>query len=318
MKGPLSVPSAIAYYLKTRRQLGFALVNEGWLLRGLARYARQNHHRGPLTTELVLRWAQLPQAAAPLWWARRLAIARQFAQFWVAFDSRTQVPPAGFFGPSHRRPPVHIYTPEEIAALLAATTSLGSAEGLRVATFRTLLGLLACTGLRISEALRLRPQDLDSTAHTLLVPAAKFSPARRLPVHPSTSQALVRYDRLCQQRLRAPALRRALFLSPQGRPLSRDYAERVFRQLRDQLGWSQRPRARLHDLRHTFAVGCLVRWNRQPGAVGSKILALSAYLGHRHVTDTYWYFTAIPQLLSVSSARFEQLAHRNAKGTGHE
>ena len=118
MKKPLSVPAAIDYYLKSRRQLGFALKQEGWVLSTLARYARKSSHRGPLTAELVLRWAQLPQQADRLWWARRLAIARQFAQFWTAFDHRTQVPPAGVFGPSHRRPPVHIYTQAQVRALL--------------------------------------------------------------------------------------------------------------------------------------------------------------------------------------------------------
>jgi integrase len=308
MKGPPSVPSAIADYLKARRQLGFALEKEGRVLDSLARYARQTHHRGPLTTAWVLRWAQQPQPADPLWWARRLAIARQFAQFWVAFDPRTQVPPAGFFGPSHRRPPVHIYRASEITALLGATTTLGPPDGLRGATFGTLFGLLACTGLRLSEALRLRSQDLDPAPHTLRVQAIKSSPARSLPVPPSTSQALHRYDRLCQQKLRA-STRPALFLNAQGQPLSRDAADRVFQHLRDHLGWTQPPIPRLYDLRHTFAVGCLVRWNRQPGELNAKILALSAYLGHRHVTDTYWYFTAIPQWLAASGARFEQLVH---------
>jgi len=201
VKKPLSVPAAIDYYLKSRRQLGFALKQEGWVLSTLARYARKSSHRGPLTAELVLRWAQLPQQADRLWWARRLAIARQFAQFWTAFDHRTQVPPAGVFGPSHRRPPVHIYTQAQVRALLSATASLDSPQGVRGVTFKTLFGLLACTGLRISEALRLRPQDFDPANQTLLIEPSKFSPRRKLPLHPATSKALSQYDQLCQQRL---------------------------------------------------------------------------------------------------------------------
>jgi len=306
MKKPLSVPAAIEYYLDHRRQMGFALRNEGWLLRTLADYARQNRPRGPLTTELVLAWVQLPAAAAPHWWARRLAMARQFAQFWVAFDPRTQVPPAGIFGPSHHRPPVHLYRDQEITQLLAATASLGPPESLRVATFKTLLGLLACTGLRISEALRLQPQDLDLQAGTLFLQPSKHSPARRIPLHPSTGQALQRYNQLATA-WRGRFSRPAFFLNAYGRALNRDTAEEVFRQLRHHLGWSQPPIPRLHDLRHTFAVRWLVRWNEQPGVVAQQILALSAYLGHRHVSDTYWYLTAIPELLAQSSARFEQL-----------
>lgn len=311
MKPPRSVPAAIDFYLTSRRQLGFALTKEGWLLSSLAHYARGRHHRGPLSADLVLRWAQLPQGASPLWWARRLAVARQFAQFWVAFDPRTQVPPAGVFGPSHRRRPVHIYTAAQIAALLRATTRLGPADGMRVATFQTLFGLLACTGLRISEALRLRPQDFDAADRTLLIQPAKFSPARRLPLQASASVALIQYDRLCQ------ASRPAFFLNSFGRPLSRDCAEEVFSQVRAQLGWTQNPVPRLHDLRHTFAVRCLVGWNHQAGGVEAKILALATYLGHRRVTDTYWYLSAIPELLAGSAARFEQLATSTSEDRHH-
>ena len=316
MKKPLSVSAAIDFYLTSRRRLGFALTQEGWLLGTLARHARQSHHRGPLTAELALRWAQLPPSADRLWWARRLAVARQFAQFWAAFDPRTQVPPAGVFGPSHRRRPVHIYTQEQIALLLRATACLGPAEGVRVATFQTLFGLLACTGLRISEALHLRPQDLDASSQTLLIQPSKFSPARRLPLQPSASQALRQYDQFCQQTL-APANRPAFFLNSLGRPLRRDNAEAVFAQIRAQLGWTQEPVPRLHDLRHTFAVRCLVGWNRQAGGVDAKILALSTYLGHRRLTDTYWYLSAIPQLLASSADRFEHLAASALEDPAH-
>jgi integrase len=309
MKKPLSVPAAIEYYLDHRHQMGFELQKEGCLLRTLADYARQTQHRGPLTTELVRQWAQLPTKADPHWWARRLAIARQFAQFWVAFDPRTQVPPAGIFGPVHQRPPVHLYTDQEIAQLLDATATLGPAKSPRVATFKTLLGLLTCTGLRISEALRLKPQDLDLQAGTLFLQPSKASPARRIPVHASTCQALQHYDELYTTP-RGSGSRPAFFLNACHQALSRDTAEEVFRQLRNHLGWRQPPIPRLHDLRHSFAIRWLARWNEQPGGVAQHILALSAYLGHRHVSDTYWYLTAIPQLLTQSSERFEHLVRR--------
>jgi integrase len=127
-------------------------------------------------------------------------------------------------------------------------------------------------------------------------------------LHPTTGKALSGYDNLCHQRLGSNR-RSAFFLNQRGQPLSRDWAEGVFRKLRTQLGWNQTPLPRLHDLRHTFAVNCLVDWNRQPGAIATKILALSAYLGHRRLADTYWYLSAIPQLLASSNARFEQHAN---------
>lgn len=308
MKKPLSVPAAIEYYLAHRRHMGFALRTEGWLLGTLADYARQSRHRGPLTSALVIAWAQLPTEAAPHWWARRLAIARQFAQFWVAFDPRTQVAPAGIFGPVHHRRPVHLYTDQEMSQLLDACATLGPPQSLRVATFKTLLGLLACTGLRISEALRLQPQDIDPQSGTLFLQPSKASPARRIPLHASTFAALHHYEELFCAAAQGPRL--AFFLNARGQALSRDTAEEVFRRLCRQLGWTQPPIPRLHDLRHTFAVRWLVQWNQQPGAVAQHILALSAYLGHRHVSDTYWYLTAIPQLLGQSSQRFEALLRR--------
>jgi integrase len=310
MKKPRSIPAAIAYYLDHRRQMGFALRSEGAILNTLADYARQTQPRGPLTAALVLAWAPLPTEADPHWWAR------QFAQFWVAFDPRTQVPPPGVFGPVHHRPPVHLYTDPEITQRLAATTTLGPAESLRAATFKTLLGLLACTGLRISEALRLQPPDLDPQAGTLFLQPSKATPARRIPLHASTCQALQDYDRLCFT-ARGRGSRPAFFLNACGRALTRDTAEEVFRQLRHHWGWIQPPIPRPHDLRHTFAVRWLVRWNQQPGGVAQHILALSAYLGHRHVSDTYWYLTAIPQLLAQRRERFEQLVGRPSPEVPH-
>ncbi len=249
MKKLLSVAAAIDLYLRQRRQWGFELKQEGWVLRTLGQYARQTRHRGPLTTALVLRWAQLPQPANPLWWARRLAIARQFAQFWVPYDPRTQVPPPGVFGPSHHRPPVHIYTEAETVALLEATTSLGPPQSPRVATFKTLFGLLACTGLRISEALRLRPEDFDAASRTVRIGASKFSPPRQLPLSASTVAALQAYSQWRRQKL-LPASPPAFFLLDHARALKRDRAEAVFAQLRAQLGWTQPPVPRLHDFRH--------------------------------------------------------------------
>src|SRR2546430_15599295 len=153
MRHPHSLAWAVDYYLKSRRQLGFALKNEQWALTSLIRYAKRTAHRGRLTSSLATRWAQLPAKAGSPQWARRLDMVRRFAQFWQAFDPRTEVPPKGFFGPVHRRRPVHIYTTEQVQALLAATSLLGPAQGWRAASIKTLLALLACTGLRVSEAL---------------------------------------------------------------------------------------------------------------------------------------------------------------------
>ena len=313
-----SLKAAVAFYLESRRALGFALKSEGALLGNLVEHARQHRHRGPLTNALALAWAELPPPANSLRRARRLEAVRHFARFYSAFEPRTQIPPAGLFGPAYRRVPVHIYTPQEIGALLQAARQLPPAQSLRPLTFTTLLGLLACTGLRISEALQLTLADWDPGAAGLTIRQSKFGQSRYVPLTTSAATALETY-----RRARAKAFpdcrTDALFLSPQGQPLTYRAAGRTFAALRQRLGWQdQRPRPRLHDLRHTFAVECLLRWYRQgQEALNAKILSLAAYLGHRHIRHTYWYLTAVPELLALGSSRWAS-ALAAQKGAGHE
>ncbi|MEK7677352.1 MAG: tyrosine-type recombinase/integrase [Verrucomicrobiota bacterium] len=190
MKKISSLAGAGDYYLKARRQLGFASKPEQWALTGLARYAQRCRHRGPLTSSLAIAWARLPTEVGPPQWAVRLGIVRRFARFWQAFDRRTEVPPAGVFGPLQHRRRAHIYTVQEIRALLEATTILGPPHELRAASMKTLLGLLACTGLRVSEALHLHRRDIDWHNRVLTIRHSKSGQARIIPVEPSALVAL--------------------------------------------------------------------------------------------------------------------------------
>jgi len=300
-----SLPAAVGFYLQSRRRLGFALKSEGALLENLVRHAQAVHHQGPLTTELALNWAQVPPPANSLRRARRLEAVRHFARFWAAFEPRTQVPPVGLFGPAYRRVPVHIYTVQELAALLAAARQLASPESLEPLTFSTLLGLLACTGLRISEALQLELADWDPTQAVLTIRQAKFGQSRYVPLAASAATALNAYLRARAQAF-PKAKSGALFLNQQAKPLAYHQASKTFAALRYQLGWHhQQPRPRLHDLRHTFAVECLLGWYRQGREeLNAKILSLAVYLGHRNIRHTYWYLTAVPELLSLGSERW--------------
>ena len=303
MKRSLSITQAIDFYLRSRRPLGFALNIDEGILRSLARYADQIHHQGPLTAELVLQWARLPQEADRIWWARRLVVARRLARFWHAFDPKVQVPPEGVFGPAYRRGHPYIYSADEITSLLDATETLTTTDGLLQATFRTLLGLLACTGLRISEALKLQTHDFDAAARTLLIRKSKGGQSRCVPIKPSAVLALKDYQRLRHKHY-PRCNSSAFFLVEPGRPLSYKKASQTFRLLRTKLGWTQSPPRRLHDLRHTFAVNRLITWQRQGGdEVSRKMLALATYLGHRNIRHTYWYLSAVPELLALASQR---------------
>ena len=206
-------------YLALRRKLGFALEATGSVLLNFARYADRSGHQGPVTIELAVRWARLPQGADPLWWALRLDVVRGFARHRAAADPRTEIPPPGLLGPSHRRQNPHIYSENEIAALLGAAGKLPPADGLRPHTYTTLLGLLSSTGLRVSEALRLDRAHVDlGDSGVLTVVETKFRKSRLVPLHPSTKMALRAY---AERRDRHHPLMRAgpFFVSAAGSPL---------------------------------------------------------------------------------------------------
>jgi integrase/recombinase XerC len=297
----LSLTKAVEFYLQQRRQLGFLLKEEGQMLHQLVRYACAQGHRGPLTSQLALTWAQAPGQTSRLWWARRLDAARRFASFWRAFDPRTQLPPVGILGPSYRRRTVHLYTPGQITDLMQAARQLG---GLRGLSFESLIGLLACTGLRIGEALRLQRQDMDWAEARLTIRHSKFGRSRCLPLHRSTLGALKLYQQSRQKYYPGHA---SFFLGANGRAIGYGQAAATFRLLRGRLGWQQHPVPRLHDLRHTFAVGRLIDWYRQGKEIGQKIFYLATYLGHSNIQGTYWYLSAVPELLSLAQTRWAQL-----------
>jgi integrase len=312
----MDLSQAVDLYLHTRRRFGFALIQVGVELRSLARFARVNGHRGPLTTALATRWAQQSQRCAPAYRARRLNIARRLARFWHAYDPRVQIPAEITFGPIYRRRAVHIYSPQELALLVKASVALGRVHPLRASTFRTLVGLLVCTGLRMGEALRLSDADIDWATGVLTIRRAKNGHTRLVPVQPSTLQSLQRYRRWRDQTIGSSAPR--FFVSFRGEPLGQSGVNAAFRKLCRTLGWTQAPVPRLHDLRHTFAVRTLLGWYQKQEPIGPKLWVLSTYLGHRHPADTYWYLTAVPELMQLGLERFASTQAWASGGIGHE
>lgn len=300
-------------YLALRRGLGFAMKGEGAQLLRFARWADTARPGGPLTVELAVQWACLPQGVDPTYRARRLDIVRRFARHLALFDARTEMPPPKLLGPSYRRRPPHIYTPSEQAALLGAAARLGPKGGLRPHTYVTLFGLLASTGLRISEALRLTRSDVDLDAGLLTVSESKFHKSRQVPLHPSVAVALRRYASR-RDRCHPESVAGTFFLTEKGTRLTYWRAMMTFTGLRRQLRWTGSRPPRIHDLRHTFAVRRLQRWYEEGADVDHEIAALTTYLGHVKVTDTYWYLSAVPELLAATAARFERYARAVAEG----
>lgn len=301
-------------YLTERRQAGCALRVIGSQLKNFARFAEDLGHRGPLTLDLALGWAQASQRARRATAAGRLAQLRPFAQFCHRLDPASAIPPAQFFGRSYRHLTPHIHSPKEIRALLAAAEKWPPAGCLRAESYATLFGLLAATGLRLSEALRLERRDVDLKQGLLHIRETKFYKSRHVPLHSTTVRALQRY---ASRRDRAvpSATTVRFFLADQGRPLHLRAVQYAFEQLRERLGWHSRgghPAPRIHDLRFTFICRRLTRWYAEGVDIDRVALSLFTYVGHANVTSTYWYLTATPELMALAARRFQLCMPRGA------
>jgi integrase len=234
---------------------------------------------------------------------------------WVQqFDPSAEVPDETIFGPIPGRLAPHIFRPDEILALIEAARKLGPSDGLRAATYETLFGLIASTGLRISEALELADSDVDLKQGVLTVRLTKFGKSRLVPVHPSVIAPLAAYRAMRIQQVPTQT-QPSFFVGSRGvlrgQQLGDRQVHRIFTQLRTQLGWVDRGghgHPRIHDLRHSFAVRCLVRWHEQGIDLNQRMLALSTYMGHVKVSNTYWYLSGIPELMALAGARFECFA----------
>ena len=308
--------SRVQDYLEHRRALGFALDISGELLMQFARFADRSKHRGPLTNDLTLRWVNLPKTASPRYRATRLTIIRSFARHLAAQDGRSEVPDHRLLGKNYYRLQPHIYTDHQVRELILAAAKLKPTYPLRPLTYCTLFGLLASTGLRISEALTLKQDHVDLAQRVMRIEQTKFRKSRLVPFHPTAAEAMHRYAR---ERERQPMGRAsgAFFIGSHGQALPYPTVQYTFRQLRTQLGWRANgmlPKPRIQDLRHSFACARLLRWYQQGIDVDHAIAALSTYMGHGKVTDTYWYLTGKPQLLSIAGERFERFAGRCTGG----
>ena len=302
--------SRVETYLTYRRCLGFKLTADESQLRSFARFADEIGTARHLTVALAVAWARSSQHPNPLTWARRIAVLQGFARFCLRDDPVTEILPRDLFGPAHRRLVPHIYTEAELGTLLEAAKSLAPTDGLRPATCQCVFGLLASTGLRISEALSLTRTDVDLNAGVLLIREAKFHQQRLVPMHPSVTESLRAYVRRRDQLVPESTCDR-FFLRDSGSGANQSGMLYALQTLCQQLGWQPRGdylHHRLHDLRHTFIVRSTLRMYEQGVDVDRAILALSTYVGHAKVSDTYWYFTGIPELMSIAAERFEHYA----------
>jgi integrase len=298
----------LADYLTLRRALGFHLVRSEKLLVQFLDFCDTTGAEN-VTVQAALTWATAP-GGSNNWHAYRLGAVRGFACYLHGLDPAHQIPPAGTIPSRPTRATPYLYSDTEISALMEAAGSLRSP--LRRATYATLIGLLATTGMRVGEAIAADRDAVDLTDGIVTIRAAKGGKDRLLPLHPTTTAALADYLRL-RDRLTGPADPAALFVSPAGTRLLYCNVHATFARLLRIAGLAPRSaacRPRIHDLRHRFAVATMLDWYRNGADAGAGMVTLSTYLGHADPAATYWYLSAAPELLGLAAGRLDPGAPR--------
>lgn len=310
-------------YIEYRRGLGYKLHTDVFLLRSFAEHADRHAPGKPLTVEIAIEWATNTKTKSRTYPAKRLDVLRVFARYLAAFEPGTEIPPGRILGPSTSRVTPHIYTDKEITAMMRAAAKIKSAAiSARTNPLRnsTMIGLLACTGMRIGEVLALENRDVNLDQGIIMVRESKNLPMRMVPITDCAVRHLCTYKK-ARDRCFGPATDSgAFFMSCRGGRLSPRSFFFAFDNVRERAGLNHRDssgrRPRIHDLRHTFACNHLLRAYRENRDVDDAVQDLSVYLGHVDAHATYWYLTAIPELLEHCVRRFENQFEQQKGGGG--
>jgi len=300
----------LAEYLTMRRELGYQLDKLEYIAGQFCDWLTDQGKTGFTITDAVT-WAQLPADANHLWWAMRLGAVRTFATWLHTIDADVEVPPRGILPVGPRRNLVpYIYSQQDLDALLDACPRVFTRE-LVVATMRTVIGLLAATGMRIGEALHLKTTDIDtSTAGgaVLTIRNSKNGSDRLIPLHPTTIEQLIGYQMLPARTATRPESGGPLLVTTSGTGYHRATVEAHFVKVVRAAGLESRGRSRprLHDLRHTFATAHMAAAYRVGADPQRTLTLLATWLGHTSAAHTYWYLTASPELMALAADRLSR------------
>lgn len=291
----------IESYLAVRRAAGYKLKRLERLLRDFARFSSEQG-KEHICSKTAIEWAS--RVPSLEYRSSRLKKIVHFARYIKLEDNRHEIPPDDVFIGYHsqRRSPF-IFTTDDINRLIKEALRLGPPGSLRPHTYSTLFALLAVTGLRISEALALRLQDV--TTDGLVIRKTKFDKSRLVPLHESTKNGLERY---LIRRCKVAGGNDHVFVSIRGTPLHYVTAQQIFQYLVHAIGLHSRPgqpHPRIHDLRHSFATRAIEMCSEGRDGIARHMVALSTYLGHTNIKSTYWYLEATPQLLKDISKTCE-------------
>jgi integrase len=300
-----ALDQAVTDYLELRRGLGFKLEMHGRVLPQFVAFLEQRDAT-VVTTALALEFAIQPASGSVVWWHQRLAIVAGFARYLQGSDPRHEVPSSDLLPAKFRRAIPYLYSEEQISALMAAAREIASP--LKAATYQTLIGLLSVTGMRIGEAVALDRDDVELGEGRLTVRHGKNGRSREIALHPTTVTALDSYarvrDELCPHP-KAPSF----LITITGMRMNKGTIWHEFDRLRHATGLDRETlgrRARVHDIRHSYVLRILLGWYRDEVDVEAQLPLLSAFLGHTHPSDTYWYMEAAPELLAMAAERLEQ------------
>ena len=287
-------------YLVTRRMLGAKLEESDRLLHHFVEYL-DKHQVEHITTERALAWATVPQQALPFYRARRLAEVRHFATYARAIDPKHQVPPERLLPtPRSRRNP-YLYHDDDIIALMDGCHDLTGQ--IRPFTYATIVGLLSVTGMRSGEVVQLNHDDVDIQQGIITILNSKFGKSRLNPCHDTTRQALAAYVIRRNEHLSGFGSN-PFFVSEKGTRISTHTLRETFAKLCGNTGLrhpGQHHSPRLHDLRHRFAIKTLMQWYREQCDMALCLPRLATWLGHVNISSTYWYLTAIPELMELAA-----------------
>jgi integrase/recombinase XerD len=291
---------AVEGYLAVQRAAGFGFVAAGKHLKSFAAFS-QARGQELVRTSIAVEWAGLARSRPQQ--ARRLGLVIRFARYLRAEDPHHELPVAVFGPESRPRGVPYILSEDQVRQLVEAASQSGY-RTLRRATYRTFFALLACTGLRTSEAIRLQLGDITSDG--LLIRRTKFRKSRLVPLHDTARTGLELYLR---ERCPYAPGDNHVFVSLRRKPLLLHDVETAFRTAAGAAGLPPGPggtRPTPYSLRHTFAVRALLRCPDGRDAITQHMVALSTYLGHARVTDTYWYLEAVPELMLDIADRCER------------
>lgn len=304
-----SVGRRIRDYVALRRGLGLDFTTQARTLKAFGAHLEAVGCRGPLTQQLAVDFVNT-RDVTPETRARRYGVVRLFAAYLSTFDPRTETLDPRALPRMRRRRPVRIPTDAELSRLLAAARSISVREPLRGIAMHAILGLLACTGMRTGEVVRLDRTDVDLKAGVITIRRSKFRKDRLVPIHATTCRVLRAYA--CARDARLPSVASpAFFLNLRCTRLGQGGLGYGFHQAQKRAGTAMRP----SDLRHRFAVRRLEAWHRNGRAVQAMLPLLATYLGHVRYTDTAWYVTATADLLRLASARLFRALEPGRRGT---